>query len=81
LKDWAQTSLKDRVMRRLCAITLRPTVQPNPKDLAEFVKFQEIEDFLKSREINTLVLISQENRISGFSLENPEGIEEDKSIF
>jgi hypothetical protein len=42
----------------------QPRGQPNPKDLAEFVKFQEIEDFLKSREINTLVLISIESRIS-----------------
>ena len=70
-------------MRRLCAITLlvKPTGQLQPKAEAELVKFQEIEDFLKSREINTLVLISIKLRISGFSLENPEGDDLDKSIF
>jgi hypothetical protein len=46
-----------------------------------FQDFKEILKISKTREINTLVLISREIRISGFSLENPEGDVKDVIIF
>ena len=48
-------------------LSSQPICQPNPKDLAEEVKFQGIEDSLKSGDFNTLVLKSRRLYISVIS--------------